>query len=309
MKKGVMRPGHVQIRVLDLDEAVVHYRDRLGLIEVERDDSSRVYLKGWTEVDKFSVVLRAADEPGMDFMGFKVVSQEVLHSLKSELQEFGCQVEDIPAGELNGCGERVRFDSPTGHWFEIYAEKEQTGKWGVSARNPEAWPEDLKGMKATRYDHCLLYGDDLDGSLALFRDVLGFELAEEVMDGDLRIAQFLTCSMKAHDVAWVRHEEKGKFHHASFYLDTWEEVLRAADLISMHDISLDIGPTRHGLTHGQTIYFFDPSGNRCEVFCDGAGGNYHYPDSPVITWDAEQLGKAIFYHDRVLNERFLGAVT
>lgn len=309
MKKGVMRPGHVQIRVLDLEEAVVHYRDRLGLIEVERDNSSRVYLKGWTEVDKFSVVLREADEPGMDFMGFKVVSPEVLQSLRSELQEFGCQVEDIPAGELNGCGERVRFDSPTGHWFEIYAEKEQTGKWGVSNRNPEAWPEDLKGMKATRYDHCLLYGDDLDGSLALFRDVLGFELAEEVMDGDLRIAQFLTCSMKAHDIAWVRHEEKGKFHHASFYLDTWEEVLRAADLISMHDISLDIGPTRHGLTHGQTIYFFDPSGNRCEVFCDGAGGNYFYPDSPVITWDAEQLGKAIFYHDRVLNERFLGAVT
>lgn len=309
MKKGVMRPGHVQIRVLDLEEAVVHYRDRLGLIEVERDNSSRVYLKGWTEVDKFSVVLREADEPGMDFMGFKVVSPEVLQSLRSELQEFGCQVEDIPAGELNGCGERVRFDSPTGHWFEIYAEKEQTGKWGVSNRNPEAWPEDLKGMKATRYDHCLLYGDDLDGSLALFTDVLGFELAEEVMDGDLRIAQFLTCSMKAHDIAWVRHEEKGKFHHASFYLDTWEEVLRAADLISMHDISLDIGPTRHGLTHGQTIYFFDPSGNRCEVFCDGAGGNYFYPDSPVITWDAEQLGKAIFYHDRVLNERFLGAVT
>ena len=309
MRKGVMRPGHVQIRVLDIDEAVIHYRDRMGLIEVHRDNQSRVYLKGWTEIDKFSVVLREADEPGMDFMGFKVVSPEVLQSLKVELQEFGCQVEDIPAGELDGCGERVRFDSPTGHWFELYAEKEQTGKWGIGARNPEAWPEDLKGMKATRFDHCLLYGDDLDGSLALFRDVLGFYLAEDVMDGDLRIAQFLTCSMKAHDIAWVRNEEKGKFHHASFYLDTWEDVLRAADVISMHDISLDIGPTRHGLTHGQTIYFFDPSGNRSEVFCDGAGGNYHYPDSPVITWDADKLGKAIFYHDRVLNERFLSAVT
>lgn len=273
MRKGVMRPGHVQLRVLDMDEAVVHYRDRLGLIEVDRDDSGRVYLKGWTEIDKFSVVLREADEPGMDFMGFKVTSPEVLPALRKELLDFGCQVEDIPAGELNGCGSRIRFDSPTGHWFELYADKEQTGKWGVSARNPDAWPEDLKGMKATRFDHCLLYGDDLDGSLRLFTDVLGFDLAEEVMDGELRIAQFLSCSMKAHDIAWVRHEEKGKFHHASFFLNTWEEVLRAADLISMHDIPLDIGPTRHGLTHGQTIYFFDPSGNRSEVFCDGAGGN------------------------------------
>ena len=112
--------------------------------------------------------------------------------------------------------------------------------------------------------------------------------------------------MKAHDIAFIRHKEKGKFHHASFYLETWSDVLRAADLISMHDISLDIGPTRHGLTHGQTIYFFDPSGNRSEVFC---GGDYRYPDHPVVTWDADQIGKAVFYHDRALNERFMTALT
>lgn len=306
MIKGVMRPGHVQLRVLDMDEAITHYRDRLGLIEVDRDDKGRIYLKAWTEVDKFSVVLREADEAGMDFMGFKVLSNEVMQSLKQELIDFGCRVEDIPAGELDGCGARVRFDSPTGHWFELYAEKEQTGKWGIDNRNPEAWPEGLKGMKATRFDHCLLYGDDLDGALELFTKVLGFNLTEQVMDGDLRIAQFLTCSMKQHDIAWVRYEGKNKFHHASFLLETWDDVLRAADLMSMHDISLDIGPTRHGITHGKTIYFFDPSGNRNEVFCDG---DYFYPDSPVITWDAEQLGKAIFYHDRKLNERFLTALT
>ena len=107
-------------------------------------------------------------------------------------------------------------------------------------------------------------------------------------------------------MAFIKHTEKNKFHHASFYLDTWQDVLRAADLISMTDTSLDIGPTRHGLTTGQTIYFFDPSGNRNEVF---AGGNYHYPDYPPITWKVEDLGKAIFYHDRQLNERFLTALT
>ena len=306
MRKGVMRPGHVQIRVLDIEEALVHYRDRLGLIEVNRDSQGRAYLKGWTEVDAFSVVLRQADEPGMDFMGFKVTTLDVLESLKQELIDYGQNVEVIPAGELDGCGERVRFDSPTGHYFELYAEKDQTGKWGLNARNPEAWPEELKGMKATRFDHCLLYGDDIDGTVDLLQNVLGFQLAEQVVDGDFRVAAFLTVSMKAHDIAFVRHEEKGKFHHASFYLESWESVLRAADLISMHDISLDIGPTRHGLTHGQTIYFFDPSGNRTEVF---AGGDYTYPDHPVVTWDAEQIGKAIFYHDRELNERFLGVVT
>lgn len=309
MKKGVMRPGHVQIRVLDVEEALVHYRDRLGLLEVRRDSQNRAYLKGWTEIDAFSVVLREADAPGMDFMGFKVDGVEALSTLKQDLVNYGCEVDTIPAGELEGCGERVRFQLPTGHHFELFAEKEQTGKWGLDERNPEAWPEGLKGMKATRFDHCLLYGDDIDGSVELLQEVLGFQLSEQVIDqgnDGMRVAAFLTVSMKAHDVAFVRHPEKDKFHHASFYLNTWEDVLRAADLISMHDIPLDIGPTRHGLTHGQTIYFFDPAGNRNEVF---AGGDYTYPDHPVVTWDADKIGKAIFYHDRKLNERFLGVVT
>ncbi len=307
MKKGVMRPGHVQIRVLDLDEALKHYVDLLGLIEVDRDDQGRVYLKGWTEVDKFSVVLREADQPGMDFMGFKCLDEDTLDRLHEELVAFGCAVDVIPEGELKDCGRRLRFTAPSGHDFELYATKQRTGKWGVGNRNPEAWPRGLQGMKATRFDHCLLYGTNLDKTLDLFRDVLGFDLAEQVVTPDgKRVAQFLTASMKAHDVAFIDHPEPGKFHHASFFLETWEDVLRAADLISMTDTSIDIGPTRHGLTHGKTIYFFDPSGNRTEVFC---GGDYHYPDHEPVTWDADELGKAIFYHDRQLNERFLTALT
>jgi len=307
MRKGVMRPGHVQIRVLDVQEALAHYRDLLGLIEVEIDDQGRVYLKGWTEVDKFSVVLREADAPGMDFMAFKVLDTTVLGRLESELAERGIETEEVPAGELNGCGRRVRFVAPSGHSFELFAEKEQTGKWGLSKVNPEAWPRDLKGMKATRFDHCLLYGTNIQETYELFRDVLGFDLAEQVIDPEgNKAAAFLTASMKAHDVAFIDCPEPGKFHHASFFLETWEDVLRAADLISMTETSIDIGPTRHGLTHGKTIYFFDPSGNRNEVFC---GGDYHYPDHEPVTWTVDQLGKAIFYHDRVLNERFLSVLT
>lgn len=307
MKKGVMRPGHVQIRVLDLEEARKHYVDLLGLVEMDSDTQGRVYLKGWTEVDKFSVVLVEADQPGMDFMGFKCLDEQTLDQLHQSLIAYGVEVEEVPAGELKDCGRRLRFQAPTGHYFELFATKEQTGRYGVGNHNPEAWPRDLKGMKAQRFDHCLLYGPNLDETYDLFREVLGFDLCEQVMTPDgKRVAQFLTTSMKAHDIAFIDHPEAGRFHHASFYLETWEDVLRAGDLISMTDTSIDIGPTRHGITHGQTIYFFDPSGNRNEVFC---GGDYFYPDHEPITWDADKLGKAIFYHDRQLNERFLTALT
>jgi catechol 2,3-dioxygenase-like lactoylglutathione lyase family enzyme len=127
-QKGILRPGHVCIRVMDLNQAVKHYTDHLGLIETDRDDQGRVYLKGWDEYDWFSVVLRETQEAGMDFMA---------------------------------------------------------------------------------------------------------------------------CSNKAHDVAIIRRPEPGKLHHVSFLLDSWEEVLRAGDIISKYDLALDIGPTRHGITRAR----------------------------------------------------------
>ncbi|MFK4752278.1 catechol 2,3-dioxygenase [Oceanobacter antarcticus] len=309
MKYGVMRPGHVQIRVLDMADALKHYCDLMGLIETGRDDQGRVYLKAWSEVDKYSVVLREADAAGVDFIGFKVVSEEMLDLLQGRLVEYGVEVNEVAANDLQDCGRRIRFVVPTGHTFELFATKEQTGKWGISNVNPEAWPRDLKGMGVVRFDHCLLYGPDVPATAKLFQQVLGFDMAEQVIAPDedkTLIAAFLSCGMKAHDIAFIESPESGQFHHSSYYLETWEDVLRAADLISMTDTPIDIGPTRHGLTNGRTIYFFDPSGNRTEVF---ANGNYHYPDHEPITWTADQLGKAIFYHDRVLNERFLTVTT
>ncbi|AHI32932.1 catechol 2,3 dioxygenase [Marinobacter salarius] len=195
-------------------------------------DQGRVYLKAWSEVDKFSVVLREADEPGCDFMAFKVLNEEVLVQLEKDLVDYGVEVEQVPAEELKDCGRRVRFTVPSGHAFELFADKLYTGKWGLASVNPEAWPRGLRGMKAVRFDHCLFYGPELAATYDIFVNILGFDLAEQVLDPEgTRVAQFLTVSMKEHDVAFIHHEEKGKFHHASFYLESWEGVLRAADLI------------------------------------------------------------------------------
>jgi catechol 2,3-dioxygenase len=306
---GVLRPGHVQLRVLDLAAAVRHYTEVLGLIETARDAQGRVYLKAWDEHDHHSVVLREADHAGMDFMGFRVDSPATLKTLAEKVKASGMAagLQWIPAGEHPKTGERLRFTVPTGHSIELFAEKEKVGN-GMPYENPEVYPDDLKGMAPSRFDHCLLYGDDLDGTVKLFTQVLGFSVAEQVVAGPERmlIAAFLTCSNKPHDIAFIRHAEKNRFHHASFILDNWGEVLKAADIITKKRVSLDIGPTRHGITRGETIYFFDPSGNRNEVF---SGGYIHYPDKPTLTWTDDELGRAIFYHDRKLNQNFLSVLT
>jgi len=305
---GVLRPGHAQIRVLDLEESINFYKNVLGLVETGRDSQGRVYFKAWDERDHNSVIIRQADKPGIDFFSFKVDSKATLDKFDADLQAYGVKTERIPAGELLETGERVRFSIPTGHQLELYADKTDIGN-GQPYLNPEAWvPAAEHGIAPTRLDHALLYGPDIDGAREILVNVLGFHLVEHIVleDGKTDLAIWLSCSTKAHDIAFVRHPEPGKLHHVSFLLESWEKVLRAADLMSMNRVKIDMGPTRHGVTRGTTIYAFDPSGNRFETFC---GGTFGYPDWKPIKWTFDEVGRGVFYHDRALNEAFLSVVT
>jgi catechol 2,3-dioxygenase len=293
---------------MDLEEAVDLYTNLLGLIETGRDGTGRVYFKTWDERDHNSLVLRETDRAGLDFFGFKVLDRPTLEKLDSDLRAWGVPTERMPEGEMLGTGERVRFQIPTGHLIELYAEKQVVGT-AMGTRNPPPWPQDgLKGIAPIRMDHCFLAGGDIDRTEKLFKEVLGFYITERLLleDGKTSAAIFLACSPKAHDIAFGRHPEDGKLHHVSYMLESWEQLLRAADLMSMHRVSINIGPTRHGITRGATIYAFDRSGNRFETFC---GGYQTYPDNEPFVWTFDELGPAIFYHDRKVDPEFLMTVT
>jgi catechol 2,3-dioxygenase len=305
---GALRPGHMALRVLDLEEGVNFYKNVLGLVETGRDAQGRVYFKAWDERDHNSILIRQADTAGMDFFAFKVDSDATLDKLEKDLNAYGVATIRIPAGEMLETGERVRFTLPTGHDIELYAQKTDVGN-GQAYVNPEAWvPAAENGIAPIRLDHALLYGPDIEKAQAIFTDVLGFYLVEHIVleDGKTDLAIWLSTSIKAHDIAFVRHPEPGKLHHVSFLLESWEKVLRAADLMSMNRVPIDMGPTRHGVTRGTTIYAFDPSGNRFETF---SGGYQCYPDQKPITWTMDEVGAGVFYHDRKLNDRFLSVVS
>ncbi|WP_322060130.1 catechol 2,3-dioxygenase [Paraburkholderia sp. J63] len=304
---GVLRPGHTQIRVLDIEQSVDFYTNILGLVQTGRDASGRVYMKTCDERDHHSIILKKADRPGTDFYGMKVLDRKTLDMLDSDLRAYGIATERVPTGDLLATGERVRFEVPTGHLFELYAEKEEIGDT-LGYVNPDVIIEDRKGISPIRLDHWQIHGKDLDGSRNLFVDVLGFNVTERILaeDGATDMAVWMTCSNKAHDVAFVRDERSDTSHHAAFLVESWEKLLYAADLLAKKRARIDIGPLRHGITRGTTIYFFDPSGNRLETFC---GGYNFYPDMKPYTWTFDEIGSAVFYHTRELNERFLTVVT
>ncbi|WCP15973.1 Metapyrocatechase (plasmid) [Sphingobium sp. AntQ-1] len=304
--KGVLRPGFVQLRVLDMEKALWHYQNILGLEIVSRDADGRVYLRAFDEFDRHSVVLRPDDDAGMDCMGFKCESEDYLDQSAEKLAALNVKTEWIEAGEQPGLGRRLRVHMPTGHLLDFYAGAELSDV-GPMTHNPELYRKPPAGAGAIRFDHCLVFGPNVAEAHHILNTVFDFVVAEKLDNpAGEPLALFMSISTKAHDIAIVEHPEPGKFHHASFLVEDWAAIGHAADLMALYNVAVDIGPTRHGITRGKTIYFWDPSGNRNEVF---AGGSSFYPDNPLRTWEAEEVGKAIFYYEKKLNETFLPVLT
>lgn len=302
---SVMRLGYVHTLVTDLPAALAHYRDTLGL-SVTAQEPDRCYLKGWDEWDHHSVVLQEGGV-GISRYGFKVESDADLDRYERRLEAHGLTVSRMAKGEHLAVGEGVRFVVPTGQLIELYADIEFVGK-ETGMLNPDPYPRNPRGAMAPRLDHCLVTGDDPAETERVFTECLDFHVSERIVT-DLAepqtLATWLFCGQTMHDIAVLKGPQ-GKMHHFAFALDDWNAVLRAGDVFAMDGVPVDAGPTRHGVSRGLTIYFFDPSGNRNEVF---AGSYQTDPDFPTMTWTADQLGKAIFYIQRELNERFTTVFT
>jgi catechol 2,3-dioxygenase len=228
--------------------------------------------------------------------------------IEKKAETFGCIVERMSKGENPEVSDGIRIHTPSEHLFEVYHGQTMVGT-EVGTHNPEVFPRHLVGVGVPAIDHALITAEDVKGMERFLTETFSFYATERVQtslepDADY-IGTWMTSGNQIHQLAVIAGPQ-GKLHHFAFKLADWNEVGHAADLFSMDDVPIDVGPTRHGITRGQTVYFFDPAGNRNEVF---AGGYTAYPDRPVSIWTPDQIGKGIFYHARELNDRFTSVLT
>lgn len=302
---SVMRLGYVHVRVTDLAEAKAHYGETLGM-QVIAEEPGKVFLKAWDEWDHHSVVLEEGGV-GLVKLGLKCSSVEDLADIENRVQRFGAVAERMTKGDNLAIGEGLRVVLPSDHVVELYADAEYVGT-EVGTINPHPHPRYERGASVPRVDHALVTADDPATAERFFTECLGFRATERVITDPAApetLACFLSCSNSPHDIAFLKGPN-GKLHHFAYLMEDWNSILRAGDVFTMDDTSVEVSPTRHGITRGTTIYFFDPAGNRNEVF---AGGYEVFDDFPTITWTADQLAKGIFYLERELNESFATVVT
>jgi catechol 2,3-dioxygenase len=313
---GVLRIGHVSIKVMDMDAAVQHYEKVLGLKTTHKDADGNVYLKCWDEWDKYSLILTPSDQAGFNHVAFKVEKDSELDAFQQRVEAAGVKTQMLSEGTLPFTGRMLQFQFPSGHDFRLYAQKEFVGT-DVGSTNPDPWPDDIRGAGVHWLDHCLLMCEfnpaegvnKVAETTEFMKNCLDFYLVEQITvgpEGAFQLATWMTRTNTPHDIAFVGGPKMG-IHHISFFLDSWNDVLKAADVMAKNKVKIDVAPTRHGITRGETIYFFDPSGNRNETF---AGLGYlAQPDRPVTTWTEGELASGIFYHTGVLVPSFTEVYT
>ena len=283
---GVLRPAHVQVRVTNLEQAVTTlYRRSSALDEVMRGDDGRVYLKAWDEFDHHCVVVRGAARR-RSWITLGLQGRTERGGLDRLLGDAGAgssasRSTERPEGEVRQPRGRRR----TPHRAAVRArggalchEIEQTGT-ECRHRQPRPVPPDISSGHRSRTRHrplpCVT-GDDPDANAGAVLRRGRWASARPSgwspdLDKTVDLARLMDVVQRTRrTTSRSSRARTAKLHHFAYSLADWSDILqRRRPRSRMDDVSVDVGPTRHGITRGTTIYFFDPSGNRNEVFSGG----------------------------------------
>lgn len=280
----ILRLGHCELFVKDLEAARTFYVDILGFLEAHRE-GKHIYLRGVEEFDVWTLTLTEHETPGLGHFALRVDTPEELDRLERLHRELGVPVKRVPEGAEPGQGESLRIRTPDGHPLEFYHRMEQINVYDEQGRPrlPMRNTHRFKGIPPLRIDHMNLRVRDPEESLTYWKDKLDFSISEyAVRDGKI-FAAWTRRNLGTHDVALVRSEGPS-FHHVAYLVYQPSDILKAADLLADAGFrnAIDFGPGRHGLSNAFFLYVRDPSGNRMEIYM----GDYPRDlDAEPIRWD------------------------
>lgn len=307
---AVIKVGHVALTVTDLDEAIRHYTEVVGLAVTTRRDRE-AYLRAPGDQDHHCIALHASDDARLLGVGLKLGSASDLEELEIAAGKAGATVRRISAGERVGIGEAVTFGLPSGQQVWAYHEVQNLG-WAEGMQNPDpVAPDTTAGsLRGQRLDHIALGAPDTGDVHQFMTEVLDFQSAELLVGPDGRPAgAWMCCGNTLHDIAFIPGPP-GSFHHAAFYAENQQSVISAPDLLRHRNVPVFApGVSRHGVGGSNTTYFYDPSGHRNELFASpyvthGAPGKI-----PAVEWSMNDFGRAVFYFENELDMAFLQATT
>lgn len=200
-------------------------------------------------------------------MGVRLLAPDDLRELERQLTAAGHPYQSVAAGTFQGLGEALHTRLPGGQTLEIYAEKElfQAPDHLRSKLISQPQKPPFRGANDHAFDHINLLSNDVKADREWLQTFLGIQWRESLLldDDTVEGGAGLAWSSRAHDVAIMKDPTgtTGRLHHLCYYLETRDDLLRAADVLAAHDIRLEAGPGKHGITQALFLYCLEPGGN------------------------------------------------
>jgi catechol 2,3-dioxygenase len=292
--QDVSHLAHVEMRTPRLRETLAFLTTTLGLQECHRDGSS-VYLRAWGDYYHHTLKVTEADQAGLGHVAWRAVSPQALERRVKVLDERGWGRGWVKGDA--GHGRAYQFVDPAGHPMEIFFDVEwhkPSAALRTRLKNqPHRRP--IGGIGARRIDHVNLFAKDVKANRQFLEDCLGFRLRERIIHGEREIGAWLSVTPLVHDIAYMRDASgaDGRLHHVAFWLDDYGDLVRAADILKEAGTHIEAGPAKHAVTNGLFLYFYEPGGNRLELF---TGGYLIFPpDWQPVTWTEEDQDLRVWW--------------
>ncbi len=281
--------GHAELLTPFPDQSLRFFVDLFGM-EIEAQDGGSVYLRGWGDYQRYSLKLTESALPGLGHMAIRASDPAALERRVDAIERTGLGLGWIDGD--HGHGPAYRFTDPDGHPMELYYETDvyvppehlRPALKNVPQRNVG------RGAAVKRLDHVNLLAADVTANRRFAQEQLGFRLYEQiVLDDGAESGAWMSLTIAAHELIYVADMAglSGRLHHFAFFVDTREEVLRAADLMLDADVPIEAAPSKHAVAQGMFLYLYEPGGNRVEV-TTGTHFIYDPAYEPVVWTQAER---------------------
>jgi catechol 2,3-dioxygenase len=281
--------AHAELLTPFPDESLRFFTDLFGM-EIEHRQGQSVFLRGWGEYQPYGLKLTESKLPGVGHIAIRAWSPEALDRRVQGIEASG--LGDGWSEGDHGHGAAYRFRDPDGHRFELFYEQDRyvpPEHLRPRLRNVPQRHVD-RGAAVKRIDHVNLLAADVAANRRFAQEQLGFRLYEQViLDSGEEAGAWMSLTIAAHELIYVADHARAseRLHHFAWFVDTREELLRAADLFVDADVPIEAAPSKHAVAQGMFLYVYEPGGNRVEV-TTGTHFIYDPAYEPVAWTQAER---------------------
>jgi catechol 2,3-dioxygenase len=294
--RDIAHIGHAELLTPVPDDTLSFCTSLLGLRVVSADSRSW-YLRGYGDYEAYCLKVSAAAQPGLGHLALRTWSAAALERRVAWLKSAG--VDGVWVEPEGGKGPFYEFPDPDGHFCRIYYE---TSKYVPEAGDVPAMKSNHgrylgDGANVRRLEHVNLMAADVRACREFWQSGFGLRTFEIIRRSDgtsdgTEDGAWLSSTVQGHEIIYVRDHShggagvSGRLHHLAFWVDSREDVLRAADLMNDAGVPIEAGPSRHIPIQGFYLYLREPGGNRIEI-CSGGYLGFDPDDAPVV-WSTEE---------------------